>query len=200
MTLPIFFLTLRTAVVSTAHIQPLPLYKLSADQGHVTAAMINLGVMYINGQGVGQSNQMAREWLVKAAEQGDETAVEYLEKIDAMEGNTKRTTTTTPTPKPTRVCATCNTPQPPNHKYQCCICRSVYYCSTKCQRKHWLEHKKQHRIEIKSRVRLVNLKTVAMNGKCGSRREWNEDKGRFVVHLDDGRIVNVKPENLESVR
>ena len=53
---------------------------------------------------------------------------------------------------------------------------------------------------MKSRVRLVNLKTVAMNGKCGSRREWNEDKGRFVVHLDDGRIVNVKPENLETVK
>ena len=91
-------------------------------------------------------------------------------------------------------------PQPPNHKYQRCICHSVYYCSTECQTNHWPKHKKQHRIEMKSRVRLVNLKTVAMNGKCGSRREWNEDKGRFEVHLDDGRIVNVKPENLETVK
>ena len=120
-------------------------YRLAAAQGHASA-MVNLGVMYVTGQGVGQSNQMARKWWVRAAEQGNEKAIDFLEKLDAMVGKTKPTTiTTTTTSIPTRVCATCNTPQPPNHKYQRCICRSVYYCSTKCQKIDWKNHKKEHK-------------------------------------------------------
>ena len=49
------------------------------------------------------------------------------------------------------------------------------------------------------RVRLINLKTASMNGKCGTRGEWKQDKGRFAVHLDNGLIKGIKPENLEII-
>ena len=41
----------------------------AADQGH-GQAQFNLGVMYENGQGVGQSDATAVKWYIKAAEQG----------------------------------------------------------------------------------------------------------------------------------
>ena len=114
----------------------------------------------INFNGVRQSNELARGWWTKAAAQGDENAIEYLQKLDAVEGKTKTTTSTTSTTQKNK--NTLNNTSP-------------------------------------TRVRLINLKTTAMNGKCGTRFEWIEEKGRFAVHLDSGRIIRVKPENLEII-
>src|SRR5712691_8471260 len=44
-----------------------------AEQGHAEA-QFNLGLMYIDGQGVPQDYTQAAQWLRKAAEQGDATA------------------------------------------------------------------------------------------------------------------------------
>jgi len=44
-----------------------------AEQGHAEA-QFNLGLMYIDGQGVPQDYTQAAQWYRKAAEQGDATA------------------------------------------------------------------------------------------------------------------------------
>ena len=57
--------------------------------------MNGLGVLYIQGQGVAQSNALAREWLTKAANEGQEGTIPYLKILDEQEG--KSTTATAPT-------------------------------------------------------------------------------------------------------
>ena len=52
-------------------------YKLAVDQGHADA-QFNLGVMYVNGDGIEQSYSKAREWWTKAAAQGRENAIHNL--------------------------------------------------------------------------------------------------------------------------
>ena len=49
------------------------------------------------------------------------------------------------------------------------------------------------------RVRLVNLKKTCLNGKEGQRGKWKEHKDRFIVLLDDGTKVGIKPINLEII-
>jgi len=49
----------------------------AAEQGHAEA-LHNLGVMYYDGKGVGQSDAMAVKWYRKAAEQGDAFAQSLL--------------------------------------------------------------------------------------------------------------------------
>ena len=53
------------------------LYELSATQGNVNA-QYSLGRLYANGEGVEQSNETAREWWMKSAEQGEENAIKAL--------------------------------------------------------------------------------------------------------------------------
>jgi TPR repeat protein len=58
---------------------------MAAEKGQVNA-MSMLGVMYIQGQGVAQSNELAREWWTKAANEGFEKAIECLKILDEQEG------------------------------------------------------------------------------------------------------------------
>jgi len=47
-------------------------------------------------------------------------------------------------------------------------------------------------------VKLVGLNTeAALNGQCGIRGAWHENRGRWAVQLESGREVKVKPANLE---
>ena len=58
-------------------------YKLAVDQGHADA-QFNLGVMYVNGDGIEQSYSKARELWTKAAAQGDKEAIKGLKKLDKL--------------------------------------------------------------------------------------------------------------------
>lgn len=49
-------------------------YRKAAEQGHASA-QINLGVCYVNGDGVEKDQVEAVKWYRKAAEQGDESAL-----------------------------------------------------------------------------------------------------------------------------
>jgi TPR repeat protein len=111
---------------------------LAAEQGHVDA-MSNLGVLYIQGHGVDQSNALAREWWAKAANEGLKEAIENLELLDEEEGKSTTTTAPTTTAPPLPIsCSSCNTPQPSGNTFQKCKgCRTVQYCNTECQRAHW---------------------------------------------------------------
>ena len=53
---------------------------MSAEQG-VADAQYNLGYCYESGKGVEQNTEEAKKWYTKAAEQGDEQAIENLEKM-----------------------------------------------------------------------------------------------------------------------
>jgi TPR repeat protein len=53
------------------------LYEKAADNGNADA-MINLGLLYANGQGVARDYAKAREWYEKAADKGDAEAMTYL--------------------------------------------------------------------------------------------------------------------------
>ena len=58
-------------------------YTLAADQGGVSAQS-NLGIMYAQGDGIDQSLSKAREWLTKAAAQGQENAINALKQLDKL--------------------------------------------------------------------------------------------------------------------
>jgi TPR repeat protein len=45
-----------------------------------------LGNQYVNGKGVDQSDELAREWWIKAAVQDDERALQNLQILDKQEG------------------------------------------------------------------------------------------------------------------
>ena len=51
----------------------------AANQGHA-GAQLYVGVNYVNGQGVDQSNELARAWWIKAAVQDNEQALQFLQK------------------------------------------------------------------------------------------------------------------------
>jgi len=46
------------------------------------------------------------------------------------------------------------------------------------------------------RVRIEGLKTAELNGCEGWRGDWIAARGRWEVHLDNGRSVQIKPENI----
>ena len=56
------------------------LYKLAADQG-LTSAEFNLGLGYVNGQGVAEDYAEASRWFERAAAKGDAQAAVALEKV-----------------------------------------------------------------------------------------------------------------------
>ena len=99
---------------------------MAAEQGHVDA-MSNLGTRYIQGQGVGHSKELAREWWTKAADEGDEGAIENLKLLDEQEGKST-TTAPTPTSPPPVCCSSCNTPQPGDRHFK--NARAAARCST----------------------------------------------------------------------
>ena len=51
-------------------------------------AQYKLGIRYANGQGVGMDLGIAREWLMKSAEQGNTAAAKVIEQLDKHEGRT----------------------------------------------------------------------------------------------------------------
>jgi TPR repeat protein len=111
---------------------------MAIEKGDIDA-MLNLGSLYIQGQGVAQSNETARAWWTKAANKGQQAAIECLKKLDKQEG---KSTTTAPTtavsPPPSVCCSACNTPQPSGQTFRKCTgCRTVQYCNKECQRAHW---------------------------------------------------------------
>ena len=100
----------------------------AANQGFALA-QLSLGILYYNGQGVAQSNDMARKWWLKAALQEHEDAIKYLKELDEEEG---KTTPTLP------CCATCGTPKTTRRPLKICPkCRTVRYCNRDCQMTHW---------------------------------------------------------------
>jgi len=56
-------------------------YTLAAEQGFAEA-QFNLGTMYLHGEGVETSYSKAREWITKAAAQGNEDAIKGLKVLD----------------------------------------------------------------------------------------------------------------------
>ena len=57
-------------------------------KGGLAQAQLHIGCMYADGQSVEQSFTTAREWVAKAAAQGDENAIAALQQIDEHLGRT----------------------------------------------------------------------------------------------------------------
>ena len=102
-------------------------FKAAALQG-LAVAQCHLGVEYVTSKGALNNIETARMWWMKAAEQGEESAIKHLQQLDLIEGMhfssqgkgdpTVGSTSSTPTfvPKPFE-CATCYRPHDPSeHK------------------------------------------------------------------------------------
>ena len=131
-------------------------YEAAARQG-MPEAQHNLGLLYATGQGVEQSFESAREWMMKAAEQGDEDAINELQRLDEFEGRT------TPSFTAPKRCSLCDTPETPTHKLNDCPCFGAQYCNAKCQTSQWKMHKKEHRRLCKE-MKLVNTESEMKDG------------------------------------
>ena len=87
------------------------LFTLSAEQG-LAQAQFNLGCMYASGKCVEQSFLIAREWVAKAAAQGNEHAIAQLQLFDEH----VKSTTTTSTDDKKETSSNTTTPQNDNDK------------------------------------------------------------------------------------
>jgi hypothetical protein len=131
-------------------------YEAAARQG-MPEAQHNLGLLYATGQGVEQSFESARKWMMKAAEQGDEDAINELQRLDEFEGRT------TPSFTAPKRCSLCDTPETPTHKLNDCPCFGAQYCNAKCQTSQWKMHKKEHR-RLCQEMKLVNTESETKDG------------------------------------
>ena len=106
-------------------------YQLGADQGH-GASMRKLGIYYYKNQ----QKDLANEWLVKAAELGDNSAIANLKLLDQA----ARKSSSSFIPKPTN-CSYCGISKTNPSKAvvlnACKACHCVFYCSKICQKKDW---------------------------------------------------------------
>jgi len=111
-------------------------FEPAAEQGHVKA-MYCLACFYGNGQGVERDLTKARELFTNAAAQGDENAMNNLKHLDDYE---REDAALDPT---AIVCSFCRLPQTPTRSFNKfkCPCKTTRYCNTKCQKKHWKEHR-----------------------------------------------------------
>jgi TPR repeat protein len=113
-------------------------FESAVKQGQVDA-MCGLACLYANGTGVERDLTKARELFTKAkaAEQGNEIAVEYLKKVDDME---REAAALDPN---AIVCSACGLPQTSTRSFNKfkCPCKSTRYCNPTCQKKHWKEHR-----------------------------------------------------------
>ena len=97
------------------------LFTLAANQGNA-GAQYNLGNSYYRGgEGVDQSNVMAREWWTKAVAQGLPEAIDSLKQLDDLEGKITST-------GPSRLCcASCGESQT-KKAAPCAFCGKSEYC------------------------------------------------------------------------
>ena len=101
---------------------------MAANQGDAIA-QAKLGLLYYQGNGVAQSNDMARKRWLKAALQEDVDAIKNLKILDKQEG---KTTPTLP------CCAACGTPKTTKRPLHACSqCHTTHYCNRDCQMTHW---------------------------------------------------------------
>jgi len=104
------------------------------------ASQLMLGLMYIEKKHDEQSLSKARFWLGKAAAQGNKSAIKALKKLNDTDPNN------------IVHCVECNALQTDTHKLKRCGCKSVYYCSSTCQKSHWNDHKREHRRIVQERT------------------------------------------------
>jgi TPR repeat protein len=99
--------------------------------------MVNLGVLYANGSGVEKDILKARDLYIKADALGNETATKYLKMLDDME---REEAALDPN---AIVCSFCGLPETETRNFSKtkCPCKSTWYCNTKCQKKHWKDHR-----------------------------------------------------------
>jgi hypothetical protein len=106
-----------------------------------------------------------------------------------------------PTPDTLRVaCAHCGAASGKQLK-RCAGCNKAAYCGATCQKAHWKagghKHVCAHLKLVGKRVRLHSLSSAALNGEHAVIESFDAERGRFVVRLDGGRTVLVKPVNVE---
>lgn len=65
-------------------------YRLAADAG-LTLAEHNLGIRYLEGEGVEQDFEEAERWFTKAAAKGDKYAIEVLDTLPVRRAAAKGT-------------------------------------------------------------------------------------------------------------
>merc|ERR1712166_921593 len=117
-------------------------YKMAVKHGDV-ASMSDLGFLYINGHGVEQDNEKAKELFMKAAASGNITAIVNLKTMDKVEGNATPSFTPVPT-----FCSYCGKAHNLPTKLNACTgCRSVFYCCKEHQRLDWRMKENGHKEE-----------------------------------------------------
>jgi TPR repeat protein len=138
-----------------------------------------MGIAYENGIGVLKSNTKARDWHIKAEAQGNDKAKERLKLLKEIEKDMTSATTSSANPNGI-VCSFCGLPETATRNFDKlkCPCKSTQYCNTTCQRKHWLDHKKNCQHLIAERKRKKKLKKEQRernaNATCVSDNSKNE--------------------------
>ena len=70
--------------VKQDYVEAVKWYRKAAEQGHAKAQFI-LGGLYLLGEGVQVNKSLAKEWLGKACDNGDQDGCEYYGKLNRGE-------------------------------------------------------------------------------------------------------------------
>jgi TPR repeat protein len=132
--------------------------------------------MYGQGEGVTKDVKKFREWMAKAAAQGDEQAIAVLRQIEEI-GRTTTSSESTFSKKDVIVCcSTCQTPQTESFVLKKCSCHAAQYCNKTCQKKHRKEHKKECRQLTAARKLKKKNKTKKKDKTMSQEEEEGERK------------------------
>jgi TPR repeat protein len=135
-------------------------FESAVKQGE-SQAMSCLACLYVNGEGVERDLTKVRELWTNAAEQGNEDAIHNLKRLD---DNERQMAALDPN---AIVCSACGLPQTPTRSFNKfkCPCKSTRYCNTKCQKKHWKEHRTECKRLIAELKRTRKLEATEENNK-----------------------------------
>ena len=137
------------------------LFKSGAEQNHLLS-MCALGELHIN---ILKDYDAGRHWLQMAANAGCEQANKGLAVLDEIQGTNNSTSKSKSKHSRNSTIDSANSANSANSAVSCsccgalktsngpqfltCNCGSAHYCKNKkCQKRHWKDHKKEHRLSL----------------------------------------------------
>ena len=170
--------------VEQSHEMAINFWRQAASHGHINAT-VNIGASYQDGEGIEQNYHQAREWYMKAVLLGDEDAFDLVKQVDKKIEEEKAKLNSTH-------CSSCgkeegttiendsSSSSKNGLRLVVCPCKYAQYCNATCQKKHWKEHRKEHKQWVRLSHQRANMTTM-INDQLSSSDNSSSSSGHIPV-------------------